>query len=143
MSDLPTPKPAASRIAAAVALAAASWGAVLGLGITALKASWPAYAAAAPDRSYTLAMLVCRLVLYGSAIAATSFVAGRVAGDERLSWFAGAVIFALSVPPHLYPGYVWDDFPVWYHLGYLASVLPIALCAGRFLPPGVPRRSRS
>ena len=64
-------------------------------------------------------------------IAATSAVATRVSGNKHIPWVAGGLILALSIPPHLYPGSVWDDYPAWYHIVYLLSILPIALGAGR------------
>ena len=56
-----------------------------------------------------------------------------VAGDRRVAWVAGGLILAMSIPPHLYPGYVWDDYPVWYHVVYLLSILPIAAFTGRMI----------
>lgn len=35
--------------------------------------------------------------------------------------------YALAEPEK---AYVWDDYPVWYHLVYLFSILPIAVCSG-------------
>ena len=64
-------------------------------------------------------------------VCATSAVATVVAGDKRFAWIAGGLILALSIPSHLYPGYVWDDYPAWYHIVYLLSILPIAVFAGR------------
>jgi hypothetical protein len=64
-------------------------------------------------------------------IVATSSVATLVAGDKRVAWVAGGLILALSIPPHLYPGYVWDDYPAWYHITYLLSILPLALFGGQ------------
>ena len=66
-------------------------------------------------------------------IAATAGVATLVAGDRRVAWIAGGLILALSLPPHLYPGYVWEDYPAWYHLVYLLSILPIAVYSGRLV----------
>ena len=63
----------------------------------------------------------------------------RVAGDRRFAWTAGVLILAFSIPAHLYPGYVWDDYPIWYHVVYLLSIVPIAVIGGsavRRLFPG-------
>ena len=121
----------ALRSVAAVAAGAATWPLVLGAGFIVLRASWPEYVAAQPEKAYTLAMLFCRLVIFSSAIVATSAVAGIVGRSEPIAWFAGGVILAFSIPPHLYPGTVWSDYPVWYHLLYLASVLPLSWFGGR------------
>lgn len=129
--NIPRTRPKTLRVAVAAALGAATWWAVLGLGFVALRASWPAYVDAEPQKAYTLAMLSIRLLIFSSTIAATSAATALAAGDERLAWFAGAVILAFSIPSHLYPGFVWDDYPAWYHLLYLASILPISWVAGR------------
>jgi len=117
--------------AAAVAAGAATWWLILGLGFLVLRAIWHDYAAAEPQKAYTLGMLGARLLIFSLTIGATSAVAGLIARDERLAWFAGFLILAFSVPSHLYPGYVWDDYPAWYHILYLASILPIAWVSGR------------
>lgn len=111
---------------------------VLDGGFLLLRTAWPAYAVAEPDRAYALIMLLVRLVFFSTMIAAVSATATLVARDVRLSWLAAALILAISIPPHLYPGYVWEHYPAWYHLVYLASIVPIALMAGRIVAPFIP-----
>jgi hypothetical protein len=118
------------RIVAGVLAGWATSSVVLSGGFALLKASWPEYALAYPDKAYTLTMLFVRLFIFSSMIAATSTVATLVAGNKWLAWVAGGAILAVSIPPHAYPGYVWDDYPPWYHGVYLLSILPIALIAG-------------
>ena len=125
-------RPSVPRLAGAIALGAVTWFATLGAAFIVLRHGWPAYLAAEPEKAYTLPMLLSRLFIYASTIAAASGVAARSAGDERLAWLAGAIILLGSVPSHVYPGYVWDDYPTWYHLFYLASILPISWLAGRW-----------
>ena len=119
------------RRVAGLALGCATSWVVLTGGFALLRASWPDYVLADPEKDYTLTMLFVRLFIFSSMIAATSGVAALVAGDKRFAWIAGAVILALSIPAHLYPGYVWDDYPAWYHIVYLVSIVPIAVIAGR------------
>lgn len=121
---------------------AAGWAtsaAVLAAGFALLRLLWADYALAEPEKAYTLAMLLARLVIFSSMIAATAAVAALVAGDERFAWIAGALILLVSIPPHLYPGHVWDDYPVWYHVVYLVSILPIAVAGGRWSRRRFPR----
>jgi len=122
---------AALRLAAGLALGWATSSVVLSGSFVVLRASWPEYAMADPEKAYTLTMLLVRLFIFSSMIAATSAVATLVSGNRHLPWVAGGVILAVSVPPHLYPGYVWDDYPAWYHIAYLISIVPIAISAGR------------
>ena len=128
------------RFVAALALGWATSWAILNGGFSLLRALWLDYALADPDKAFTLTMLFVRLVIFTAMIAATAGVATLVAGDKRVPWIAGGLILALSLPPHLYPGYVWDDYPAWYHIVYLLSILPIAVFTGglvRHLFPGV------
>lgn len=106
---------------------------VLAVAFGILRALWPAYDAAVPDRAYSLAMLITRLAIFATAIGATSIVGTRLVGDRRMPWITGVLIFLASIPPHFHPGTVWDEYPVWYHYTYLASIVPIALVAGRVL----------
>ena len=119
------------RVLAGLALGWATSWVVLTGGFALLRVMWPDYASADPEKAYTLTMLFVRLLIFSSMIAATSGVATLVAGDKRLAWIAGGLILVMSIPPHLYPGYVWDDYPAWYHIVYLLSILPCAVFAGR------------
>ena len=121
------------RLAGGLALGWATSWVILTGGFALLRASWPAYALADPEKAYTLPMLFIRLLIFSSMIAATSGVATLVAGDKRIAWIAGGLILAVSIPSHLYPGYVWDDYPAWYHIAYLVSILPIAVFAGQLV----------
>jgi hypothetical protein len=120
------------RFVAGLALGwATSWAILTGC-FTSLRVVWPDYGLADPEKAYTLTMLFVRLVIFTAMIVATTAVATLVAGDDRVAWIAGGLILALSIPPHLYPGYVWDDYPAWYHIVYLVSILPIAAFSGRW-----------
>ncbi len=121
------------RFVAGLALGwATSWTILTG-GFSLLRVVWPDYALAEPEKAFTLTMLFVRLVIFTAMIAATAGVATLVAGDRRVAWIAGGLILALSLPPHLYPGYVWEDYPAWYHFVYLLSILPIAAYSGRLV----------
>ncbi len=126
------------RFVAGLALGwATSWTILTG-GFSLLRVVWPDYALAEPEKAFTLTMLFVRLVIFTAMIAATAGVATLVAGDRRVAWIAGGLILALSLPPHLYPGYVWEDYPAWYHFVYLLSILPIAAFAGRLVRRLIP-----
>jgi hypothetical protein len=97
------------------------------IGLAALSALWPAYASAVPTKAYSTAMLLSRL---GVSVAA-SIVAGLVAGalgGPRASRTMGYVLTAVSAVIHV--GIVWPDYPVWYHMVYLLSLVPITALAG-------------
>ena len=101
--------------------------AIATVGVLAARALWPEYAAAEPHKHYTLAMLLARLAVGALSVAGAACAATVAAGDKgRAAWWLGALFLAVSVPDHLYPGYVWNDYPVWYHLVYLAYLVPVA-----------------
>lgn len=92
---------------------------------------WPAYAAAAPHKSYTLVMLVARLSVgaLGTAVAArATTIIARDGGAT--AWWLGGLFLTLSLPLHLRG---WADYPAWYHLIYLSYLMPIAGIAGRIV----------
>lgn len=90
-----------------------------------LRALWPAYAAAEPEKAYTLAMMFSRLSIGVVSTAVAACVTTLVAGDSgRAAWWLGLLFIVISSPFHLY--YVWDDYPAWYHFVYLGYLAPVA-----------------
>lgn len=118
------------RVLMGIGAGALAWHLVLGSSMGILRLLWPAYDAAYPERDYTLVMLWVRLVIFSVTVIATSTTAVLVGRDERLAWVAGLAILALSIPPHFYPGHIWDEYPPWYHYTWLLSILPLSLAAG-------------
>lgn len=106
-----------------------TWIALLTLVIIPVRLAWPEYAAAEPSRDYTLAMMVMRLSLS----ALTSLVGGWLAGftvrENRFAPLAGGLLLlAVSTPWHIN---IWDEYPVWYHVTFLASLPVLAWIGGR------------
>jgi len=95
-------------------------------GVTVARALWPAYANAEPHKTYTLAMLCSRLAVGALCTAGAACVTTIVAQDNgRAAWWLGVLFFVISFPYHLYPGYSWSNYPVWYHVFYLSSLVPV------------------
>jgi hypothetical protein len=93
-----------------------------------LRSLWPEYVGASGDMSFTLPMKLARL----SIGALTTFAAGAVtAFIGRSGWTAavtGALLLLIFIPEHIR---LWDTFPVWYHLTFLTSLVPLAVIGGR------------
>jgi hypothetical protein len=90
-----------------------------------LRFVMPGYAVAEPDKSFTLAMLVARLVMGALASLAGGAAAGwidRPAGAS--AWIIAAALLAAFIPAHVA---LWLVFPVWYHLTFLVSLAPLTL----------------
>jgi hypothetical protein len=123
------------RIGAILAGFVAWWG-VVGLATLLVRAVWPAYAAAEPLRAYTLDMLLTRLT--------TGMVATLVAGAvvawlskrelKAVLWFGGVLLLLSAV--HHYR--IWDQYPVWYHLVYLAYLVPLTVLGARLVRSQTP-----
>ena len=102
------------------------------LALWTLQAAWPEYAAALPQKEFTLPMLLSRLSIAVLLTVAAASAATLVAGDRRASWMLGCLIVVVSLPSHLH--YSWADYPLWYHAVYLVSIVPLAVLGGRLVP---------
>src|SRR5215831_17745357 len=91
----------------------------------ALRAWWPHYHEAEIAFNFTLAMKLTRLVLGAISTLSAGFVAAWI-GKGRMSavTLTEIVLLALFIPGHYR---IWDKFPVWYHLTFLVSLLPLTL----------------
>jgi peptidoglycan/LPS O-acetylase OafA/YrhL len=89
----------------------------------ALRAGLPGYALAEPTMRFTLGMKVARLILGALASLAAGAATGRVAPSRTgLPWVLGALILAAFIPIHVQ---LWARFPVWYHLVFLGTLVPL------------------
>src|SRR5215510_7746975 len=88
-----------------------------------LRVGLAGYAVAEPTMNFTLGMKVARLILGALASLAAGATAGWIAPLRRgLPWVLGAIIFALFIPVHVQ---LWARFPVWYHLVFLGTLIPL------------------
>src|SRR5215475_6415708 len=94
----------------------------------ALRASWPHYHEAEIAFNFTFAMKLARLVLGAISSLGAGFVAAWIdKGRTRATMFTGIVLLCLFIPGHYR---IWDKFPVWYHLTFLVSLLPLTIIGG-------------
>jgi len=132
----------ALRVIASLGVGCATAVASAMLGFSILRAIWPGYAAAEPNKAFTLGMLIARLSLAALLTAGAACATTLVARDSgRAAWYLGVLFLILSLPVHLRS--VWNDYPVWYHAVYLLSLVPIAGYSGRLFAAALrspPRR---
>ena len=96
-----------------------------------LRLSWPAYAHVAASMAFTLPMLITRLSIGAVATVAAGLVAAIVARRlPRVAPATGAALLLLFIPQHIL---IWARFPVWYHLTFLLSLLPLTYLGGRMV----------
>ena len=107
------------------------WKAIAALFTLAGNLVWPAYAAVEVQRVFTLEMFASRLLVGALANLAFGAVAAWVAGAEKNAFrLALGAWMIFSVVDHIL---VWDQFPVWYHLLYLACIVPMAMLGARLV----------
>lgn len=99
------------------------WVLVVSLLNRGLRIGVAGYALAEPTMTFTLGMKVARLILGALASLAAGAATGRIAPSRTgLPWVLGAIILAAFIPAHIH---VWAKFPVWYHLVFLGTLVPL------------------
>ena len=120
-----------SRASFALIAGALTWKAIATLFTLVGNLVWPAYAAVEIQRVFTLEMLTSRLLVGALANLAFGAVAAWVArSSPRAFRLALSAWMTFSVVDHYM---VWDQFPIWYHLLYLAYIVPIAMLGARLV----------
>jgi hypothetical protein len=103
-----------------------------------LRLWMPGYVQVEHSLLFTLPMKIARLLM----AAVTSLVAGAViravAPQSRWApWIMGLVTVALFLPSHIY---LWNRFPIWYHLTFLLTLAPLVALGAQLVPRGETRR---
>jgi|KBSMisStaDraftv2_1062788.scaffolds.fasta_scaffold18958_1 hypothetical protein len=121
------PKPVLAVLAVVAGLLA--WFVVATLANLVLRAALPGYAAVEKAMNFTLGMLVARLLVGALASVAAGAAAAALARHAPAARYALALVLVLFfIPVHIN---LWDRFPLWYHLAFLASLAPLALAGAR------------
>lgn len=117
-----------------------AWILVVSLLNRGLRSFVDGYAAAEPQMAFTLGMMVSRLTIG----AVTSLITGAIMGaiapaSSRTPWALGVLLLAGFIPEHIH---VWHRFPLWYHLTFLLTLLPLIVLGARLVKPlTIARRS--
>jgi hypothetical protein len=99
-----------------------------------LRAWWPHYHEAETAFNFPLGMKLARLALGALASVCSGFVAAWIANGRRPAAIAlGILLLVLFIPNHYL---LWEKFPVWYHLTFLASLFPLTLLGAMLKLPG-------
>ena len=94
-----------------------------------MRAAWPEYASVADAMTFTLPMMFARLAIGALATLATGLVTGIIARRSTVArLIAGALLLVVFIPQHIM---LWDKFPVWYHLTFLVSLVPLTYVGGK------------
>jgi hypothetical protein len=127
------------------------------IGGTMARTWWIDYAIAEKSYDFPLQMLLARLACAACATLLSGAVTARFALGER--WpvlILGLVLLLSALPehtpllvplslPHQFRTWVWEKFPLWYHLSMIGMLLPLTAlggkCAIRHRPGELPSAS--
>ena len=105
-----------------------AWIAVVAVAGLIMRSSWPAYARVAEAMTFSLPMMLARLAIGALATLAAGWVASAIAPQPLLVRLMPGVILLLAfIPQHIA---LWHTFPIWYHLTFLLSLVPLAYLGG-------------
>jgi hypothetical protein len=111
----------------AVIVGLAVWVVAVSLLNRGLRIGLTGYAAAEPAMTFTLGMKLARLIIGALSSIAAGAVTANIARSERVAWVLGAIILVAFIPGHIR---IWDKFPVWYHLTFLVTLVPLVALGG-------------
>jgi hypothetical protein len=89
---------------------------------------WPAYAVASPLLNFTLPMKIARLSLGAVSTLIAGATARRLSAAHWVPVVLGCALLVLFLPEHIS---LWNRLPVWYHLTFLLSLIPLTLLGAR------------
>ena len=111
----------------------AAWVLVASLLDRLLRVGLSGYAAAEPAMAFTLSMKWARLAEGALASLSAGLVIARVAPQgRRLPLILGVLVLVAFLPVHYN---LWDKFPIWYHLVFLLTIVPLVLVGARIGAP--------
>ncbi len=103
------------------------------IGLLSLKLAWADYAAVIDSFSFTVPMLLARLVVGILNSLAAGWVAYKVAKSNKSPWILGVLLLIYASYSHFVM--LWDLFPGWFHFAYILSLLPLIIVGGLIAKP--------
>jgi hypothetical protein len=122
------------RTIAAIVAGLVAWAVVVTILNFGLRLWLPGYVQVEHAMAFTLPMKIARLLM----AAVTSLAAGAVVravapASDRAPWIVGLVILLLFLPSHFY---LWNKFPIWYHLSFLVPLVPLVVLGAQLWTVG-------
>lgn len=111
----------------------AGWAIVASIAGLVMRLSWPAYASVASAMTFTLPMMIARLLIGALATLSMGFVTALIARSSIAKLIPGVLLLALFIPQHVM---LWEKFPLWYHLTFLLSLVPLTYAGGQIAKRG-------
>lgn len=117
------------RAVLAIAVGCIVWFAVAIIGNFAMRSLVPGYADVEKTMNFSLLLLLLRLVLGAGASLVAGCACAVIAPNTRWPVYTLALLLvALFIPVHLS---LWDKFPIWYHLLFLGTLVPLVVLGAR------------
>jgi hypothetical protein len=104
-----------------LAVGLAAWIALAALGNLLLRIGMPGYALVEPSMQFSSMMLCMRLLVGVAATLTAAMLAGYLDRSGNAGLLLGALFVLLFGANHVH---LWTKFPIWFHLTFLASLLP-------------------
>lgn len=122
------------RTIGAIVAGIVAWAVVVTILNFGLRLWLPGYVQVEHTLVFTLPMKIARL----SIAAITSLAAGAVTravapASRRAPWILGVVVLVCFLPSHVY---LWNRFPIWYHLTFLLTIVPLIVIGAQLWPSG-------
>lgn len=106
----------------------AVWMVIVSVAGAVMRLSWPAYARVVDAMTFSLPMMVGRLSIGVFATLAAGMVTAAIAPRPLSARLMPGVLLLIGfVPVHVS---LWDKFPLWYHLTFLLSLVPLTYLGG-------------
>jgi len=106
-----------------------AWVAIVAVAGVVMRGAWADYAAVADAMTFTLPMMAARLAIGALATVAAGWLAATIAERSAIARLApGLILLLLFIPQHYL---LWDKFPIWYHLTFLGSLVPLTWLGGQ------------
>lgn len=121
--------PRLARIVLGIVLGMVVWIAVATAGNFLLRATIVGYTQAEPLFQFTAPMLIARLALGAASSVVAGLACALVARSVPNAARAFAIVLLVLFLPLHYG--LWTQFPIWYHILFLGSLVPLALLGAR------------
>jgi hypothetical protein len=105
-----------------------AWLAVATVAGLIMRATWPAYASVAEAMTFTLPMMIARLSIGALATIVMGFVTARITRSAVAQLLPGILLLIAFIPQHIL---LWHKFPLWYHLCFLLTLVPLTYLGNR------------
>ena len=103
-----------------------------------MRVGWPGYASVEASMTFTPAMMLARLVVGALSSVVAGVVLALVVRQRRSAAVVlGTLLLVGFLPVHYQ---LWDKFPVWYHVVFLVSLLPLVMLGARLASDASPKK---